>query len=538
MSGLSKEVSDKIDRALLIFIIACCLPFMLVESNAFKEFVLCLNPKYKVPCRKKLRSLLTDLYREKVELLKSKLLSIKVLSITTDGWTSCQNYSYISATAHFISDKTNFISFCLGFAYLNGRHDADNLKEALLKIVAKFKVDDKIMSIVSDNASNVRNCLNSLKVCLNIQPIRCMGHVLQLVVKNVIDLVEEGEKDSSSKFFFIARTLTKCRKIVTSFNHSSQLNDLLEESQIRQGVEKNHVLHLIQDVKTRWHSTFLMAERMLKLHFYVKDIFNSKQQYKDMRKYLLDEDEMVNLKETVNALLSFNQVSVLLSGDRYATCSLIIPSIKYLEKQLSKNKSETPPLIVILKSHLLESLQTYKDSYELENNSFLLCATFLDPNYKSFQFFEKYEKKKYLKIVKEFLSDFYLAKRVGEIIPIKKVTKESKKFKLSFEDEEDDSGSDSDKNVTLSLKKEISEYIRLSVHEQNILQFWHQNQYVFPILYCISTMILCTPATSAPSERLFSDALNNLYAKRNRMTAECFQMLMFLYENLEFFNLV
>ena len=111
MSGLSKEVSDKIDRALLIFIIACCLPFMLVESNAFKEFVLCLNPKYKVPCRKKLRSLLTDLYREKVELLKSKLLSIKVLSITTDGWTSCQNYSYISATAHFISDKTNFISF-------------------------------------------------------------------------------------------------------------------------------------------------------------------------------------------------------------------------------------------------------------------------------------------------------------------------------------------------------------------------------------------------------------------------------------------
>ena len=209
------------------------------------------------------------------------------------------------------------------------------------------------MSIVSDNANNVRNCLNSLKVCLNIQPIRCMGHVLQLVVKNVIDLVEEGEKDSSSKFFFIARTLTKCRKIVTSFNHSSQLNDLLEESQIRQGVEKNHILHLIQDVKTRWHSTFLMAERMLKLHSYVKDIFNSKQQYKDMRKYLLDEDEMVNLKETVNALLSFNQVSVLLSGDRYATCSLIIPSINYLEKQLSKNKSETHPLIVILKLHLL-----------------------------------------------------------------------------------------------------------------------------------------------------------------------------------------
>ena len=148
MSGLSKENSDKIDRAFLIFIIACCLPFILVESNAFKEFVLCLNPEYKVTCRK--RSLLIDLYRENVELLKLKLLSIKVLSITTDRWATCQNYSYISATAHFISDKTNFISFCLGFAYLNGLHDADNLKEALQKIVENFKVDDKITSMVSE----------------------------------------------------------------------------------------------------------------------------------------------------------------------------------------------------------------------------------------------------------------------------------------------------------------------------------------------------------------------------------------------------
>ena len=77
-------------------------------------------------------------------------------------------------------------------------------------------------------------------------------------------------------------------------------------------------------------------------------------------------------QEIVNALLSFNQESVLLSGNSYATCSLIISSIKYLEKQLNKRKSETPHLIVILKSHLLESLLTYKDSYELENNSFLL----------------------------------------------------------------------------------------------------------------------------------------------------------------------
>jgi hypothetical protein len=391
--SMSKEKSDLIDRALLILIIACCLPFVLVESKAFKDFVACLNPDYKVPCRKKLRSLLTQLYREKVELLKTKLALIKVISITTDGYTSCQNYSYISATGHFISEKSNFISFCLGFAYVNGRHQADNLKEALQKIFDNFNLEDKIMGIVSDNAPNIRNCLNSLKICMNIEPVRCIAHVLQLIVKNVIDIVDEGEKDENSKFYQIGQALSKCRKIVTTFNHSSQLNDLLEESQIESGIEKKHILHLIQDVKTRWHSTFLMAERMLKLHSYVKNIFNSKQQYKEMRKNLLNEVELENLKETVKALECFNQISVLLSGDSYVTCSLIVPSIKYLQKHLSKTKSGSPTLIIELKSSLLESLNEYSKSYKLEEDPYLLCATFLDPNYKCFQFFDATEKK-------------------------------------------------------------------------------------------------------------------------------------------------
>ena len=78
------------------------------------------------------------------------------------------------------------------------------LKDALLKIFDNFKLEDKIMGIVSDNAPNIRNCLNSLKVCMNIQPVRCIAHVQQLVVKNVIDLVDGGETDEKSKFYNIA----------------------------------------------------------------------------------------------------------------------------------------------------------------------------------------------------------------------------------------------------------------------------------------------------------------------------------------------
>ncbi len=52
-----------------------------------------------------------------------------------------------------------------------------------------------------------------------------------------------------------------------------------------------------------------------------------------------------------------------------------------------------------LKSSLLESLNEYSISYQLEEDPNLVCVTFLDPNYKCFQFFDATEKKKVKEIV-------------------------------------------------------------------------------------------------------------------------------------------
>jgi hypothetical protein len=51
----------------------------------------------------------------------------------------------------------------------------------------------------------------------------------------------------------------------------------------------------VQDTKTRWHSSFLMAERMLKLHKYIKLIVNDKSQHKNLKVNKLDENELLIL---------------------------------------------------------------------------------------------------------------------------------------------------------------------------------------------------------------------------------------------------
>ncbi|RNA24201.1 zinc finger BED domain-containing 1-like [Brachionus plicatilis] len=85
-----------------------------------------------------------------------------------------------------------------------------------------------------------------------------------LIVKKFIEKCEDLAKFSEENEliqpdisnYTVGKILLKCRSIVCSFNHSTQLKELLEEQQ--KGETK--ILNLVQDVKTRWHSTFAMNE--------------------------------------------------------------------------------------------------------------------------------------------------------------------------------------------------------------------------------------------------------------------------------------
>ena len=46
-------------------------------------------------------------------------------------------------------------------------------------------------------------------------------------------------------------------------------------------------------------------------------------------------------------------------------------------------------------------------------------------------------------------------------------------------------------------------------------------------------IILCYPATSVPSERLLSNASDQICAKRNRLSAKSFEKLMVVYSSLK-----
>lgn len=71
----------------------------------------------------------------------------------------------------------------------------------------------------------------------------------------------------------------------------------------------------------------------------------------------------------------------------------------------------------------------------------------------------------------------------------------------------------------------------IPLHE-NSLQWWKANEFRFPFIAQLAKVYLCIPATSVPSERVFSTAGDILNAQRSRHKSKHVDSLIFLKKNM------
>lgn len=72
--------------------------------------------------------------------------------------------------------------------------------------------------------------------------------------------------------------------------------------------------------------------------------------------------------------------------------------------------------------------------------------------------------------------------------------------------------------------------------EENPIHWWNQKKAVLPNLAVQARIYLAIPATSVPSERLFSSAGNVFTKKRNRLNQNNIHNILFLRENYKLFD--
>ncbi|KAK1890214.1 Zinc finger BED domain containing protein 1 [Dissostichus eleginoides] len=275
-------------------------------------------------------------YEEEKTKAKAVMERVEAVSLTADMWTSINMDAYLAVTCHYVDDSAKLATVLLGVLPFPETHTAVNITAAMRSLMEEKGTEGKVTSIVTDAGANMVASVRSL----NLRHALCFAHSLNLVLKKSLDATP-GLQDLR----------TRARKVVTFFKTSTTAKEKLREVQEQMN---RPVLKLIQEVDTRWISTYLMLQRL----------FKERQSVGAALATSSSEDY-----ETADACLQllspFFQATVELSEEKRVSGSKIIPMTKmlmlYLYDTIGKTSHDTEKL---LGQNMVSNMQNKFDTTE------------------------------------------------------------------------------------------------------------------------------------------------------------------------------
>ena len=243
------------------------------------------------------------------------------------------------------------------------------------------------------------------------------------------------------------------------------------------------------------------------------------------------------INSTLSPLAEFTDV---MFGERYVTISAMLPIMHLLTNSILNEKEEDLPLTNELRADILTDLLGRNTDEDITH--LFKVTSLLDPRFKS-----KFVHCQHLDSVKEtVLSDgvaLHNATTVGDSDSHATSASSKKKRTLgsllkSHVDIATASSQSSAAACTISPRQVVtSELERYLVQpgldeEEAPLNWWKVHESDYPLLASVVRKYLCIPATSTPSERLFSRSGQVVSPQRVSLNPDTVQMLVFLSMNL------
>ncbi|KAJ7572574.1 ribonuclease H-like domain-containing protein, partial [Mycena floridula] len=141
---------------------------------------------------------------------------------------------------------------------------------------------------------------------------------------------------------------------------------------------KEKDLQLLRDVDTRWSSTLLMVERAILLREAIT-LFLRKEDFAELRSYMLDDDEWDDLELYRRILSVPHAFQQKLSAEKTPTLCNALPAYEAMVKVWKEMQDEIPQIAPVIEAGL-EKLESYIDRTELTNAYVLAMA--LNPRFK------------------------------------------------------------------------------------------------------------------------------------------------------------
>ncbi|XP_042944041.1 zinc finger BED domain-containing protein RICESLEEPER 2-like isoform X2 [Carya illinoinensis] len=504
---------EDVRMAIAEMIICDEVPFKVVEGQGFRKVCQSLEPRFQVPSRTTVARDCIKLFKKEKEKLRKVFKEIGRVSLTTDTWTSNQNFNYMCLTAHFIDCEwklhKKIINFCL-----IPNHKGDTIGRHVESCLQDWGIE-KIFTVTVDNASSNDVAIDYLKRFVEGHllegkyiHIRCCAHIMNLIVN-------DGLKDCDDS---IARVRNAVKYVRSSPARMEKFKKCIEK-------EKISCLKLVcLDVPTRWNSTYLMLEVA---ETFQKPFLRLENEDGYFSRYCRSvglsppsSSDWVRVKIMVKFLKIFYDATVRLSGSLYVTSNAYFQEICGIQSHLSKMSQSNDPVLKVMATSMKSKYNKYWGSIE-KTNLMIFIAVVLDPRCK-FSLLHFWFKKIYggnlveemIVKVKELMIDMYgeysimygssggvsYSEPPSSVDPSMIDSDSQQSFWVEYEQEIIES--------SLRNKSEIDQYLEhgceARVPNFDILDWWKINEIKYPILARVARDVMAIPVSTISSESAFS----------------------------------
>ncbi|XP_038129439.1 E3 SUMO-protein ligase ZBED1-like [Cyprinodon tularosa] len=490
-----------------------------VTKDAFKSLLRTMDKRYVLPSRTYFnRVAIPQLYGECRAKVLNELENMEFYASTTDLWSSRTTEPYMSLTVHFVNANFELRSRCLQTAYFPTDHTGENIATGLKECLANWGLKEEAQTcITTDNATNMVKAME-LNQWTRLQ---CFGHRLHLAIENAV-------KDDQR----IKRATGLCKQLVAVFSHSWKKKAALKQAQEDLNLPQQS---MVTECPTRWGSRQKMIERVLGQSKALCQVLSEDRKTRHLVPTWQDTDVLESVNNALGPLQEFTDA---LSGEDYVSVSYLKPVLHLLRTATLAVTDQDTDLTKEIKSKALHYIEEkYSDPATQE---LLDIASFLDPRFKTNYISEENV---------QFMKD--RVKMEMEQLALKEQRACVKTHPMPLSTEEEPPSTSTKRKRSLgsffkavpasstmqledTIKAELDNYlITPSIDgEQDPLAWWRVHNVNFPWLSRLARKYLCIPATSAPSERLFSASGNIVTCQRASLKPARVDMLVFLAKNL------
>ena len=562
------QSAPSFEKCCVDWLIATYQPLSMVEEPTFRKLCFSLNCKAPIIGKDKIRHILS-LECAKARSKVIDLLKGNFVTATADGWTACNNVSYVTCTAHFISDSWVLHHFPLGIFEKKGRSRAEDIVGAVEGIWDSYNIFyTNLVSLVTDTEATMVKSgrlfkQNALQHNVTLEWHGCIAHLLELVTG-------EAFKDYPAS----EGAMKAAREMVGFFKHSSQAEAILTGKQVA-----GRAVKPIQDVETRWWSTHSMCSRLVRLKPYL-DLMEAE----GTLSCNLNPDQWKVVQDTCQLLEPFMCAQRMMEGESYVTVSMypyIMHKIRGGVVRLIDRPSSQQVFNLARKMNRLleehwgcgdpgtiaqEHLTTGPRQRPKGIPKIALLASLLDPRFKFGAGLGEEDKT----ILWRWLEEEMTAIAQAQAMVVENNTnnydagdpqrrmhpnqpQRSSMYDDLFEDLQLLAAANNNNNAANVINNNnnedpIEERVQaeavlyrqeahLPLKDQsgrwnNPLEWWKVKQHQFPLLAALAKKYLGVPATSAPSERVFSTAGLTIANLRTRLLPDTAAELVFLHDAL------